>query len=83
MHSLRHGGATELAAAGFPQYIISTFGGLRAKFSSIAQYTRLSGVPTNSSLTCVQSRFASHSAGRRNRLTYAPPREIQTQKGIF
>ena len=26
-HSLRYGGATELAAAGFPQYIIAAYGG--------------------------------------------------------
>ena len=35
-HSLRYDGTTELAAAGFPQYIISTFGGWTEKFSSIA-----------------------------------------------
>ena len=41
-HSLRYGGATELAAAGFPQYVISTYGGWTENSRALHIYTRLS-----------------------------------------
>jgi hypothetical protein len=41
-HSLRYGGATELAAAGFPQYIIATYGGWTENSKAMHIYTRLS-----------------------------------------
>jgi hypothetical protein len=41
-YSLRYGGATELAAAGFPQYVISTYGGWTEKSRALHIYTRLS-----------------------------------------
>jgi hypothetical protein len=41
-HSLCYGGAMELAAAGFPQYVISTYGGLTENSRALHIYTRLS-----------------------------------------
>jgi len=38
-HSLRYGGATELAAAGFPQYIIAAYGGWTADSKAMRIYT--------------------------------------------
>lgn len=39
-HSLRYGGATMLAAAGFPEYIIAMYGGWKEGSTSLRQYTR-------------------------------------------
>jgi len=40
-HSLRYGGATMLAAAGLPQYIIAYFGGWTEDSESLKFYTQL------------------------------------------
>ena len=40
-HSLRYGGATLLAAAGLPQYVIAYFGGWTEDSESLRQYTQL------------------------------------------
>ncbi len=40
-HSLRYGGATMLAAAGFPQYVIAYFGGWCENSQSLHLYTQL------------------------------------------
>jgi hypothetical protein len=40
-HSLRYGGATMMAAAGFPQYIIAQYGGWTAESQSLKLYTKL------------------------------------------
>ena len=40
-HSLRYGGTTELAAAGFPQYIIAAYGGWTADSKAMRTYTCL------------------------------------------
>jgi hypothetical protein len=39
-HSLRYGGATMLAAAGFPQYIIAHYGGWTADSEALKRYAR-------------------------------------------
>jgi len=41
-HSLRYGGATMMAAAGFPQYLIAQYGGWSEKSSSLKIYTKAS-----------------------------------------
>lgn len=40
-HSLRYGGATMMAAAGFPQYIIAMYGGWTNESKALRLYTRL------------------------------------------
>ena len=40
--SLRYGGATMMAAAGFPQYLIAQYGGWSEKSSSLKLYTKAS-----------------------------------------
>jgi hypothetical protein len=42
-HSMRYGGATMLAAAGFPQYVIEYFGGWAADSKTVRHYIQLSG----------------------------------------
>ena len=42
-HSLRYGGATMLAAAGLPQYVIAYFGGWTEDSSSLKHYTQVGG----------------------------------------
>lgn len=42
-HSLRYGGATMLAAAGLPQYVIAYFGGWTEGSSSLKHYTQVGG----------------------------------------
>ncbi len=42
-HSMRYGGATMLAAAGFPQYVIEYYGGWAADSKTVRQYIQLSG----------------------------------------
>ena len=42
-HSMRYGGATMLAAAGFPQYVIEYYGGWAADSKTVRQYVQLSG----------------------------------------
>jgi hypothetical protein len=39
-HSLRYGGATMLAAGGFPEYIIAMYGGWKEGSESLRRYTR-------------------------------------------
>ena len=39
-HSLRYGGATALAAGGFPEYIIAMYGGWKEGSTSLRRYTR-------------------------------------------
>ena len=39
-HSLRYGGATMMAAAGFPQYLIAHYGGWKATSRSLERYAR-------------------------------------------
>ena len=39
-HSLRYGGATMLAAGGYPEYIIAMYGGWAAGSASLRRYTR-------------------------------------------
>ena len=39
-HSLRYGGATMMAAAGFPQYLIAHYGGWTEGSRSLAIYTK-------------------------------------------
>ncbi len=39
-HSLRYGGATMLAAAGFPQYLIAHYGGWKPGSASLERYAR-------------------------------------------
>ena len=48
-HSLRYGGATMLAAAGFPQYIIAHYGGWSENSSALKIYAR----PSDQSLQLV------------------------------
>jgi len=40
-HSLRYGGATMMAAAGFPQYIIAMYGGWTKESTALRIYTKL------------------------------------------
>ena len=42
-HSLRYGGATMLAAAGLPQYVIAYFGGWTEDSSTLKHYTQVGG----------------------------------------
>jgi hypothetical protein len=42
-HSLRYGGATMLAAAGLPQYVIAYFGGWSEDSKSLRRYTQVGG----------------------------------------
>ena len=42
-HSLRYGGATMLAAAGFPQYVIASYGGWTEDSKSLRKYIQLFG----------------------------------------
>jgi hypothetical protein len=58
-HSLRYGGATELAAAGFPQYVISTYGGWTENSRALHIYTRLSQC-TNELVSKHMSRAGMH-----------------------
>jgi integrase len=39
-HSLRYGGATILAAGGYPEYIIAMYGGWAEGSASLRRYTR-------------------------------------------
>ena len=39
-HSLRYGGATMMAAAGFPQYLIAHYGGWKADSEALKKYVR-------------------------------------------
>ena len=43
VHSLRYGGATMLAAAGLPQYVIAYFGGWTEGSASLKRYTQVGG----------------------------------------
>ncbi len=43
VHSLRYGGATMLAAAGLPQYVIAYFGGWTEDSTALRRYTQVSG----------------------------------------
>ena len=43
IHSCRYGGATQLAMAGFPQYVIEIFGGWAPGSKSARRYTQLGG----------------------------------------
>ena len=43
VHSLRYGGATMLAAAGLPQYVIAYYGGWTADSTSLQLYTQMGG----------------------------------------
>jgi hypothetical protein len=43
VHSLRYGGATMLAAAGLPQYVIAYFGGWTEGSASLRRYTQIGG----------------------------------------
>ena len=58
-HSLRYGGATELAAAGFPQYIIATYGGWTENSKAMHIYTRLS-TSTNELVSKHMARAGQH-----------------------
>jgi len=58
-HSLRYGGATELAAAGFPQYIIATYGGWTENSKAMHIYTRLS-TSTNELVSRHMARAGQH-----------------------
>jgi hypothetical protein len=48
-HSLRYGGATMLAAAGFPQYLIAHYGGWAENSASLKRYAR----PSEESISMV------------------------------
>ena len=48
-HSLRYGGATMMAAAGFPQYLIAHYGGWRADSEALRRYI----VPSDESIARV------------------------------
>ena len=48
-HSLRYGGATMLAAAGFPEYVIANYGGWAEGSQSLRRYSR----PTTEMITKV------------------------------
>ena len=41
-HSLRYGGATMLAAAGFPHYVIAIYGGWAEDSKTLRVYTKVS-----------------------------------------
>ena len=41
-HSLRYGGATMMAAAGYPQYLVAQYGGWAEDSQSLETYTKLS-----------------------------------------
>jgi Phage integrase family len=53
-HSLRYGGATMLAAAGLPQYIIAYFGGWCEDSNSLQLYTQLN-VSSNATVSSIFS----------------------------
>ena len=57
-HSLRYGGATELAASGLPQYIIAAYGGWTEDSRAMRIYTRLS-LPTNAMVSQRMAQAAS------------------------
>ena len=57
-HSLRYGGATELAASGLPQYIIAAYGGWTEDSRAMRIYTRLS-LPTNAMVSTSMAQAAS------------------------
>lgn len=46
-HSLRYGGATMLAAAGLPQYIVAYFGGWSDQSKSLRIYTQVGSEAVN------------------------------------
>jgi hypothetical protein len=54
-HSLRYGGATMLAAAGFPHYIIAHYGGWTADSSALKRYAR----PSEESIHLVSKQMSS------------------------
>ena len=53
-HSLRYGGATMLAAAGFPHYIIAIYGGWADGSQTLKRYTR----PSDAMLELVSAHMA-------------------------
>ena len=53
-HSLRYGGATMLAAAGFPEYVIANYGGWAEGSQSLRRYTR----PTTAMITKVSEHMS-------------------------
>ena len=53
-HSLRYGGATMMAAAGFPQYVIAHYGGWVEGSSSLKIYAR----PSEKMLQAVSAHMA-------------------------
>lgn len=53
-HSLRYGGATMLAAAGFPQYLIAHYGGWTANSTALRRYAR----PSDESIALVSEFMA-------------------------
>jgi hypothetical protein len=53
-HSLRYGGATMMASAGFPQYLIAHYGGWNENSESLRQYTR----PSDDSIKLVSEYMA-------------------------
>ena len=63
-HSLRYGGATMMAAAGFPQYMVALYGGWVEGSSSLKKYTR----PTELMLRQVSEHMAKMASVNTSRL---------------
>jgi len=53
-HSLRYGGATMLAAAGFPHYVIAIYGGWSPDSKTLRFYTK----PSNEMIKLVSAHMA-------------------------
>ena len=60
LHSLRYGGASALASAGYPEYIIAMYGGWKEGSSCLRQYVR----PSDSIISAVSKHM--HNMSRQN-----------------
>ena len=66
-HSLRYGGATMLAAAGLPQYIIAFFGGWTAESKSLRRYMQLGAEAVSQASKIMSAGFGKSLAETRSR----------------
>jgi hypothetical protein len=67
-HSLRYGGATMLAAAGLPQYVIAYFGGWTADSKSLLSYMQLGAQAVANASRIMASGFRKSRAETRSRV---------------
>ena len=67
-HSLRYGGATMLAAAGLPQYVIAYFGGWTADSKSLLSYMQLGAQAVANASRIMASGFRKSLAETRSRV---------------